>query len=188
LMAWAVSRVFLKDTRRYDPRERADFAGAISVAEYRTYTPPKLQSASSPENPQMCPKSIAFSPLQRSQIERQKFPGKVDFEWIVGNSGLRGLLTILTVCRSEGGIDRVWSSGNDGCSKFWRQMRFSRLGLCGLRLIGVCGARCSLRQLYRSAQLQPGGRGGLLGPVTRLRQVSCGGQIRLKTSPMRPSL
>lgn len=35
LMAWAVSRVFLKETRRYDPRERADFAGAIS-AEYRT--------------------------------------------------------------------------------------------------------------------------------------------------------
>jgi hypothetical protein len=36
LIAWAVSRVFLKETRRYDPRERADFAGAISVAEYRT--------------------------------------------------------------------------------------------------------------------------------------------------------
>lgn len=36
LMACAVSRVFLKETRRYDPRERADFAGAISVAAYRT--------------------------------------------------------------------------------------------------------------------------------------------------------
>jgi hypothetical protein len=35
LIAWAVSRVFLNETRRYDPRERADFAGAISVAEYR---------------------------------------------------------------------------------------------------------------------------------------------------------
>ena len=36
LMAWAVSRVFLKDTRRYAPRARADFAGWISVAAYRT--------------------------------------------------------------------------------------------------------------------------------------------------------
>jgi hypothetical protein len=32
LIIWAVSRVFLNETRRYDPRARADFAGAISVA------------------------------------------------------------------------------------------------------------------------------------------------------------
>jgi hypothetical protein len=32
LIIWAVSRVFLNETRRYDPWARADFAGAISVA------------------------------------------------------------------------------------------------------------------------------------------------------------
>ncbi len=48
LIAWAVSRVFLNDTRRYDPRERADFAGAISVAEYRTYTSPKTRVSLGP--------------------------------------------------------------------------------------------------------------------------------------------
>ncbi|KAF4512684.1 hypothetical protein G6O67_000033 [Ophiocordyceps sinensis] len=37
LMAWAVSRVFLKDTRRYEPRARADLEGWISVAAYRTW-------------------------------------------------------------------------------------------------------------------------------------------------------
>ncbi len=37
LIAWAVSRVFLKETRKYAPRARADFVGWISVAAYRTY-------------------------------------------------------------------------------------------------------------------------------------------------------
>jgi hypothetical protein len=36
LIACAVSRVFLKETRRYAPRALADFAGEISVAAYRT--------------------------------------------------------------------------------------------------------------------------------------------------------
>lgn len=36
LIAWAVSLVFLKETRRYDPRARADLAEEISWAAYRT--------------------------------------------------------------------------------------------------------------------------------------------------------
>lgn len=36
LMAWAVSCVFLNDTRRYEPRARADLFWLISVAAYRT--------------------------------------------------------------------------------------------------------------------------------------------------------
>jgi hypothetical protein len=35
-MAWAVSRVFLNETRRYEPRERADLVLSIDEDPYRT--------------------------------------------------------------------------------------------------------------------------------------------------------
>lgn len=37
LIAAAVSCVFLKETRKYEPRDLADFALLIGLAPYRTY-------------------------------------------------------------------------------------------------------------------------------------------------------
>jgi hypothetical protein len=102
LMACAVSRVFLKDTRRYAPRARADFAGWISVAAYRTYMA---------QNVSMAPDLIPIPPVHLSihlaiQTPFRLFESRIDCSTWKSMRGI-GLLSIATWLKMECAYHRV---------------------------------------------------------------------------------